>query len=132
VDEFPLPISFHHGSPCSYISRGWTLGPLVVAVQRRGLTPSTRTSTRYQRCTLWREYTDIPKAFFSQQRVGRFALQRSEVSAASRSFSTVVNTCHQDCHPSRFCLASEHRSVRTVKCPYFIPCCVLWEIHVSR
>jgi hypothetical protein len=38
--EFPLSISFHHGS--SWISPGvWTIGLLVTSVQRRSLIPST-------------------------------------------------------------------------------------------
>jgi hypothetical protein len=40
---FPLSISLHHGSPCSYIYHlgELTIGPFVAAVQRRGLIPST-------------------------------------------------------------------------------------------
>jgi hypothetical protein len=39
--EFSLSISFHHSSPWSYIRWGMKLGPMVAAVQRRSLTPST-------------------------------------------------------------------------------------------
>jgi hypothetical protein len=41
---FPLSVSFHRGSPYSYIIWGWTLGPLVGAVRRHSLTPSTWTA----------------------------------------------------------------------------------------
>jgi hypothetical protein len=41
VFRFPLSISIHLGSPCQYITRDWTIGPLVAAVQRHRLTPST-------------------------------------------------------------------------------------------
>jgi hypothetical protein len=45
IRNFPLSISLHHGFPCLYISHwGWTIGPLVVAVQRHSLAPSTWSS----------------------------------------------------------------------------------------
>jgi hypothetical protein len=40
----PLSISFRHGFPWSCVSWGWTTGPLVAAVQRHSLTPSTWTT----------------------------------------------------------------------------------------
>jgi hypothetical protein len=40
--EVFMSISFHHGSPCSYITFGTNNRPLLAAVQRRSLTPSTR------------------------------------------------------------------------------------------
>jgi hypothetical protein len=43
---FSLSISFHHGSPYSS-SGGRTKGPLVAAVQRDSLAPSTWTTTTY-------------------------------------------------------------------------------------
>jgi hypothetical protein len=30
--SFPLSMLFHHGSPCSHIIWGWTIGPVVAAV----------------------------------------------------------------------------------------------------
>jgi hypothetical protein len=41
---FALSVSFHRGSPHSYIIWRWTVGPLVVAVQIHSLTPSTLTT----------------------------------------------------------------------------------------
>jgi hypothetical protein len=41
VLQFPLSTSVHSVSPYSYITWGWTICPLVAAVQRRSLTPST-------------------------------------------------------------------------------------------
>jgi hypothetical protein len=40
---FPPSMSFHHHSPYSYIIWGWTICPLVAAVQRHSLTPSKST-----------------------------------------------------------------------------------------
>jgi hypothetical protein len=41
IRSFPLSVSFYHGSACSHpMAWGWTIGPLVAAVQRRRLTPS--------------------------------------------------------------------------------------------
>jgi hypothetical protein len=39
-----LSIPFHYGSPYSYIIWAWTIGPLVAAVRRHILTPSTWTT----------------------------------------------------------------------------------------
>jgi hypothetical protein len=45
---FTLSMSFHRRSPYSYINWGWTIGPLVAAVQRHGFTPTwTRTMNLY-------------------------------------------------------------------------------------
>jgi hypothetical protein len=43
TNHFPQPTSFHHGSPCSYITWGWTIDPFLAAVQRSSLTLSTWT-----------------------------------------------------------------------------------------
>jgi hypothetical protein len=34
---FPLSISFHHDTPCSLITRGMKIGPMVAAVQGHSL-----------------------------------------------------------------------------------------------
>jgi hypothetical protein len=40
IRSFPLFISFHRGSPCLYISWGWTIDTLLAAAQRRNLNQS--------------------------------------------------------------------------------------------
>jgi hypothetical protein len=45
IRSFPLSTSFHHGSPCSFISWGWTTGLLVAAAQRHSLTMTSSSST---------------------------------------------------------------------------------------
>jgi hypothetical protein len=57
VRNFPLSISFHHGSPCSPPWK-WTIRPLVAAVLRRSLTPSTwSSSTNHTR--IWKDNTEM-------------------------------------------------------------------------
>jgi hypothetical protein len=46
-----LSILFHHGSPCSSVTWGFTTGPLVAAVLRRRLTPSSSPPSPYRNQT---------------------------------------------------------------------------------
>jgi hypothetical protein len=76
VDEpgvIPSRHRHHHGSPCSHITRGWIIGPLVAAVQRR-LTPSTRSMNHFPF-----PFTSLfisGATFVLPYRVGAFGLQK--------------------------------------------------------
>jgi hypothetical protein len=45
IKSFSLSVPFHHGCPCPYTTWGWITGPLVAAVLRCSLTPSTWSSS---------------------------------------------------------------------------------------
>jgi hypothetical protein len=57
---FPLSISFHRGSPYSYLIWGWTTGLLKAAVQRYNLTPLIRTTASSQSSD-----TDVDISYYS-------------------------------------------------------------------
>jgi hypothetical protein len=78
-----LSISFHHSSPCSYFTWGWTIVPLVAAVQRRSLTPSTFYSSR-----IYYKYVikNLDVKF-----IGKIRFQNWDRSAAEEIFNLLWN-----------------------------------------
>jgi hypothetical protein len=62
LGNFLLSTSFHHYFPCSYITCGWKICPLVAAVQRHSQTSTTRSVVeidRRFRCAYCHNYLGI-------------------------------------------------------------------------